>query len=95
MSRSDPPVQFGPNEWLVEEMYEQFLANPSAVDSSWHDFFADYRPASQGTINGKTPHTSTLTPAKQPPRKQSPANGNAHAAIGDRESASVAPRGRK
>ncbi|MGH3512246.1 MAG: multifunctional oxoglutarate decarboxylase/oxoglutarate dehydrogenase thiamine pyrophosphate-binding subunit/dihydrolipoyllysine-residue succinyltransferase subunit [Pseudonocardiaceae bacterium] len=83
MSRSDPPVQFGPNEWLVEEMYEQFLANPSAVDSSWHDFFADYRPASQGTVNGKAPRTSTLAPAKQPPRTQPPTNGatgTAHAA---------------
>ncbi|PZS40574.1 MAG: multifunctional oxoglutarate decarboxylase/oxoglutarate dehydrogenase thiamine pyrophosphate-binding subunit/dihydrolipoyllysine-residue succinyltransferase subunit, partial [Pseudonocardiales bacterium] len=83
MSRSDPPVQFGPNEWLVEEMYEQFLANPSAVDSSWHDFFADYRPPSHSDINGKASRTSTLAPAKQPPRRQSPANGataTAHAA---------------
>ncbi|HZE01698.1 MAG TPA: multifunctional oxoglutarate decarboxylase/oxoglutarate dehydrogenase thiamine pyrophosphate-binding subunit/dihydrolipoyllysine-residue succinyltransferase subunit, partial [Pseudonocardiaceae bacterium] len=75
MSRSDPPVQFGPNEWLVEEMYEQFLANPSAVDPSWHDFFADYRPASQGAVNGEAARTSMLAPAKQPPRKQPPANG--------------------
>ncbi len=75
MSRSDQPVQFGPNEWLVEEMYEQFLADPSAVDSSWHDFFADYRPASQGDRNGKAPHSSTQAPAKRLPAKQPPANG--------------------
>ncbi|MGB8960441.1 MAG: 2-oxo acid dehydrogenase subunit E2, partial [Pseudonocardiaceae bacterium] len=66
MSRSDPPVQFGPNEWLVEEMYEQFLANPSAVDSSWHDFFADYRPTPQSD-NGTAPRTSTQLPLTQPP----------------------------
>src|SRR6476620_11124815 len=36
--------QFGPNEWLVEEMYQRFLDDPSAVDPAWHDFFADYRP---------------------------------------------------
>ncbi|HST48068.1 multifunctional oxoglutarate decarboxylase/oxoglutarate dehydrogenase thiamine pyrophosphate-binding subunit/dihydrolipoyllysine-residue succinyltransferase subunit, partial [Jatrophihabitans sp.] len=36
---------FGANEWLVEEMYERYLADPSAVDAAWHDFFADYRPA--------------------------------------------------
>jgi 2-oxoglutarate decarboxylase len=29
---------------LVEEMYEQFLADPSSVDPAWHDFFADYKP---------------------------------------------------
>ena len=59
MSRSsstphDRSAQFGPNEWLVEEMYEQFLANPSTVDPAWHDFFGDYRPASRGT-NGEAP----------------------------------------
>ncbi len=45
-------MQFGPNEWLVEEMYEQFLADPSSVDPAWHDFFADYKP-SQPADNGQ------------------------------------------
>lgn len=36
-------MQFGPNEWLVEEMYEQFLDDPTSVDPAWHDFFADYK----------------------------------------------------
>jgi multifunctional 2-oxoglutarate metabolism enzyme len=33
----------GPNEWLVDEMYEQYLADPSSVSQSWQEFFADYR----------------------------------------------------
>ena len=33
---------FGPNEWLVEEMYQRFQEDPSAVDPAWHEFFADY-----------------------------------------------------
>jgi multifunctional 2-oxoglutarate metabolism enzyme len=37
---------FGTNEWLVEEMYQQFLADPESVDQAWHEFFADYRPGS-------------------------------------------------
>jgi 2-oxoglutarate decarboxylase len=41
---SSSAAEFGPNEWLVEEMYEQFLADPSSVDPAWHDFFADYKP---------------------------------------------------
>nr|WP_110337678.1 multifunctional oxoglutarate decarboxylase/oxoglutarate dehydrogenase thiamine pyrophosphate-binding subunit/dihydrolipoyllysine-residue succinyltransferase subunit [Prauserella flavalba] len=41
---SSPASQFGPNEWLVEEMYDQFLADPSSVDAAWHDFFADFKP---------------------------------------------------
>ncbi|SFL69383.1 multifunctional oxoglutarate decarboxylase/oxoglutarate dehydrogenase thiamine pyrophosphate-binding subunit/dihydrolipoyllysine-residue succinyltransferase subunit [Geodermatophilus ruber] len=37
---------FGTNEWLVEEMYQQYLTDPSSVDQAWHEFFADYRPGS-------------------------------------------------
>ena len=33
----------GPNAWLVDEMYEQYLADPSSVSESWRDFFADYQ----------------------------------------------------
>jgi len=43
-STSKPASQFGPNEWLVEEMYQRFLDDPAALDPAWHDFFADYRP---------------------------------------------------
>ncbi|MDT4936603.1 MAG: multifunctional 2-oxoglutarate metabolism enzyme, partial [Pseudonocardiales bacterium] len=40
---------FGANEWLVEDMYERYLADPSSVDAAWHDFFADYRPPANGS----------------------------------------------
>jgi multifunctional 2-oxoglutarate metabolism enzyme len=33
---------FGANSWLVEEMYEQFVADPASVSPSWQEFFADY-----------------------------------------------------
>jgi 2-oxoglutarate decarboxylase len=39
---------FGANEWLVEDMYERYLADPGSVDAAWHDFFADYRPSPAG-----------------------------------------------
>ncbi|GAA2790258.1 multifunctional oxoglutarate decarboxylase/oxoglutarate dehydrogenase thiamine pyrophosphate-binding subunit/dihydrolipoyllysine-residue succinyltransferase subunit [Saccharopolyspora taberi] len=29
---------------MIEEMYEQFLSDPTSVDSAWHEFFADYKP---------------------------------------------------
>src|SRR5215217_6567227 len=42
--RPDPvPSALGPNAWLVDEMHEQYLADPSSVSESWRDFFADYR----------------------------------------------------
>jgi multifunctional 2-oxoglutarate metabolism enzyme len=44
-SRDNPLAGFGPNEWIVEDMYQRYLADPASVDSAWHDFFADYRPS--------------------------------------------------
>jgi len=50
-------TDFGANEWLVEEMYERYLADPNAVDAAWHEFFADYRPATG--VAGSAPHLAT------------------------------------
>jgi len=50
MSTSEQPDQasrlaaFGPNEWLVDEIYQQYLTDPASVDPAWWDFFADYVP---------------------------------------------------
>ena len=33
----------GPNEWLVDEIYEQYVKDRDSVDPAWWDFFADYR----------------------------------------------------
>lgn len=64
-SQENPLAGFGPNEWIVEEMYQRYLADPSSVDSAWHDFFADYRPA---------PGAATPRPAEEKaPPKAAPA----------------------
>uniref|UniRef100_UPI000AB08CF3 2-oxoglutarate dehydrogenase E1 subunit family protein n=1 Tax=Streptomyces sp. SBT349 TaxID=1580539 RepID=UPI000AB08CF3 len=39
---------FGANEWLVDEIYQQYLQDPNSVDRAWWDFFADYKPGSGG-----------------------------------------------
>ena len=36
---------FGPNAWLVDDMYERYLLDPASVGESWRDFFSDYHPA--------------------------------------------------
>ncbi|GAA0322639.1 multifunctional oxoglutarate decarboxylase/oxoglutarate dehydrogenase thiamine pyrophosphate-binding subunit/dihydrolipoyllysine-residue succinyltransferase subunit [Kineococcus aurantiacus] len=36
---------FGPNEWLVDELYEQYKTDRNSVDQAWWDFFEDYAPA--------------------------------------------------
>jgi multifunctional 2-oxoglutarate metabolism enzyme len=42
-SNESTTTAMGPNAWLVDEMYEQYLAEPTSVSESWRDFFADYR----------------------------------------------------
>ena len=42
---------FGPNEWLVQEMYERYQQDPSSVDKAWWDFFADFK---GGSSNGSS-----------------------------------------
>src|SRR5580704_5058194 len=37
-------TDFGPNEWLVDELYQRYLADPSSVAMEWWNFFADYQP---------------------------------------------------
>ena len=38
-SESDPLAAFGANEWLVDEMYETYLADPKSVDPAWKTYF--------------------------------------------------------
>src|SRR6516225_225239 len=67
---------FGPNAWLVDDMYERFLADPESVGDSWREFFADYRPApvpppqSQSVSAATQLGTATTAP---PPPTPSPA----------------------
>ncbi len=50
--RPDPAADFGANEWLVEELYQRYLADPGSVDRAWWSFFADYQPT---VTNGTGP----------------------------------------
>ncbi|MGH9020445.1 MAG: multifunctional oxoglutarate decarboxylase/oxoglutarate dehydrogenase thiamine pyrophosphate-binding subunit/dihydrolipoyllysine-residue succinyltransferase subunit [Acidimicrobiales bacterium] len=38
-----PKGSFGPNAWLVDDMYDRYLADPASVSASWREFFADYQ----------------------------------------------------
>ena len=63
---SEPPAQtFGPNAWLVDEMYERYLADPLAVSERWREFFADDRPADDEALVA-APAVAPVTPAPAP-----------------------------
>ncbi|TQM42812.1 2-oxoglutarate decarboxylase [Pseudonocardia cypriaca] len=76
-STSSPAGEFGPNEWLVEEMYQRFLDDPSTVDPAWHEFFADYRPtdaAAADTADDSAGTGSVQQAAQQPGRPSPPSD---------------------
>src|SRR6476659_7448461 len=83
---ADPPRQgtapepahgqadFGANEWLVEELYQRYLADPGSVDRAWWSFFADYQPTlPNGTPQPQAqPQAPAPAPAPAPPAQQAP-----------------------
>ena len=52
MSEELANVLLGQNAWLVDEMYEQYRANPNSVSASWQEFFADYGNDKSEVITG-------------------------------------------
>ena len=58
---SSPQDVFGPNSWLVDEMYEQFRIDPTAVSDTWREFFTDYVPGHAGAVPGVTQNIYTIT----------------------------------
>src|SRR5438105_1868116 len=65
MAEEKSTPAFGPNAWLVDEMYEQYRQDPASVSESWQEFFADYRPSIGSNGSRDTP-TETASPAPQP-----------------------------
>ena len=67
----DPLTAFGPNEWFVDDLYQQYLADKNSVDRGWWEFFADYTPddpsvtgapPGNGSNGAATAPTVTATP---------------------------------
>ncbi len=74
---------FGPNAWLVDDMYDRFLADPDSVSESWREFFADYRPApvpapqvgpAAAPIPAAAPSATTATSESATPAAPAPAS---------------------
>jgi 2-oxoglutarate dehydrogenase E1 component len=61
----EQPSTFGPNAWLVDEMYDQYKADPTSVSESWQEFFADYKQGSEAPElnNGAGANGAATAPA--------------------------------
>jgi multifunctional 2-oxoglutarate metabolism enzyme len=71
-------TDFGPNEWLVDELYQRYQKDPGSVDRAWWSFFADYRPPvdspdkSSQTAAASPSATQPVTKPQQAPAAQQP-----------------------
>jgi 2-oxoglutarate dehydrogenase E1 component len=77
---ADVPAEFGANEWLVEEMYDQYAKDPSSVDPVWVKFFQtngspNGTDSAASAANGTTGGTTTTATANS-------TNGSAPASKG-------------
>jgi 2-oxoglutarate decarboxylase len=55
---------FGPNAWLVDDMYDRFIADPNSVSASWREFFADYQRSTVPSVASSAAHAVPATPSK-------------------------------
>ena len=80
---SDPLTSFGPNEWLVDELYEQYQKDSNSVDRAWWDFFKDYTPgegalgrdAGRRRAPARPPATGAAPPDQRRRRSRRPGQG--------------------
>jgi 2-oxoglutarate decarboxylase len=63
MTTPETPAAFGANSWLVEEMYEQFRADPDSVSDTWREFFDDYKPQSPQVAPVAPPVAASVAPS--------------------------------
>ncbi len=81
---------FGANQWLVDELYQRYLADPGSVDQAWWSFFSDYRSTGANGDEGQPEADSddataarednAAAPAATAPAPAGHANGAAPAA---------------
>ena len=54
-------ASFGANEWLVDELYDQYLTDKNSVDPAWWEFFEDYRPDGDDAVTDGAPKDAATT----------------------------------
>jgi 2-oxoglutarate dehydrogenase E1 component len=72
-------TEFGPNDWLVDEMFRKYAEDPESVSESWREFFADYRPRAESPVPSR-PAAELRT---QPPQPVADKPSNDRSAVED------------
>ena len=77
-------ADFGANDWLVEEMYERYQADPTSVEPSWIEFFKTYKPGTTNSApiaNAPKAGTPPIPKATQQVSKPAPSTQPTPAAV--------------
>ncbi|MCE3293435.1 MAG: 2-oxoglutarate dehydrogenase, subunit, partial [Arthrobacter sp.] len=61
------PEEFGGNEWLVDELYEQYQQDKNAVDAKWWPLFESFDSGSSSSSNGNSGQATANPPTRQMP----------------------------
>jgi multifunctional 2-oxoglutarate metabolism enzyme len=64
IDNNNPDSGFGANEWLVAEMYGQWLESPDSVDRSWWPILERYQLSQQGQGTTPTPVAAPVMAAE-------------------------------
>ncbi|MDQ1137539.1 2-oxoglutarate decarboxylase [Microbacterium sp. SORGH_AS 1204] len=60
--------EFGANEWLVDELYEQFKVDKHSVDKAWWPILEAYHPVVDGSSAAAPPPSAPQAPTASEPR---------------------------
>ncbi len=63
---------FGPNEWLVDEMYDRYREDPSSVDEAWQELFKDREKESGSSLDHNGQRPASAAPSSTAPKHQAP-----------------------
>ena len=60
--------EFGANEWLVDELYEQFKVDKHSVDKAWWPILEAYHPVVDGSAAAAPPPSPSAQAAPTEPK---------------------------
>ncbi|HEX7352460.1 multifunctional oxoglutarate decarboxylase/oxoglutarate dehydrogenase thiamine pyrophosphate-binding subunit/dihydrolipoyllysine-residue succinyltransferase subunit [Brachybacterium sp.] len=73
-------AEFGPNQWLVDALREQWQQDPSSVDPRWAEYFSSQGSVTEDSSSAGSPSgtsaTSTMTPAETAETASSPSQAS-------------------
>jgi len=82
---------FGPNAWLVDDMYDRYVVDPTSVSESWREFFADYKSSPVPAPQAAAPTAAVTEPVSTEGPKPRALRGSAARIVENMEASLAVP----